>query len=162
LLRKSESHNEILRGRFVVGRGHHVGNCQTNGSQPDASRQPVPAPVPSGFSDTPPKCHPSINLRLTPGTAVLRSGITIAYERRQIIGSKTRLFMSGDLCSDFSTSEIVLLKNRPLSRSSQRSVTTHRTKRASQRLPKQRMAQLFRLLCRIRRDIQSPRVVAFS
>jgi len=101
---------------FVLLFAETIGNCQTSSAQ-QTGKQPVPPPAPPGatlFSDTPP-CDPPTELPLTSGLAVLRNGNSIKYERRQRVGSTTRLYISGDFCLNVLTAEIAHLRENDVS-----------------------------------------------
>jgi hypothetical protein len=67
-------------------------------------------PLPAGLSDVPPPCEvPPKKLAANPGVAVLRSGASIRFERKQIVGATTRLYFGDGACGsviDISTDEI--------------------------------------------------------
>src|ERR1700688_3222894 len=88
-----------------------VGNGQTSHGQQEAGQQPAPPPLPAGYSRDPQPCAVVPGTQHGKGVALLRSGFSIRYERRQVIGSTTRLYYSDDYCLDIPTDQIERLQS---------------------------------------------------
>jgi S1-C subfamily serine protease len=87
-----------------------VGNGQTSHVQQEAGQQLAPPPLPAGYSD-PQLCAVLPGTQHGKGVALLHSGVSIRYERRQVIGSTTRLYYFDEFCVDIPTDQIERLQS---------------------------------------------------
>jgi hypothetical protein len=78
-----------------------------------------PPPAPAGLSDVGPCEVPPKELAANPGVAVLRSGISIRFERKQVVGTTTRFYVGDGACDwliNIPTNEIDHLEGDPNSK----------------------------------------------